>query len=92
MIDLGFVIAALMPVILIKIFGEDNLSAVWRGSLGFGLFPAVAVFFWRLKMEEPTRYKEGAMRSKVPYWLIFKRYWKGLVGISIVWYVPGNGM
>ncbi|KAH7098614.1 metabolite transporter [Auriculariales sp. MPI-PUGE-AT-0066] len=87
MIDFGFVIAALVPVILVKIFGENRLSIVWRGSLGLGIFPAIAVFIWRLQMEEPTRYKEGAMKQKVPYWLIFKRYWRGLVGISIVWFI-----
>lgn len=29
----------------------DHLNAIWRGSLGLGLFPALAVLLWRLRME-----------------------------------------
>lgn len=41
-------------------FKENHLRAVWRLSLGLGVIPAGAVFLWRLRMEEPTVYKQGA--------------------------------
>jgi hypothetical protein len=69
-------------------FGNDHLRAVWRLSLGLGFVPAAAVFLWRLKMEEPTRYKKDSMRNApIPYGLVLKRYWKDLAAISITWFI-----
>jgi hypothetical protein len=57
-------------------------------SVGLGVIPAAAVFLWRLKMEEPTRYKKDSMKNaKVPYWLIIKRYWLGLAALSLTWFI-----
>lgn len=68
--------------------GESHLRAVWRLSLGLGMIPATAVFAWRYNMQEPTRYKRDSMKNaKIPYKLIFKRYWKGLTAISVVWFI-----
>ena len=69
-------------------FGESHLRAVWRVAVGLGVVPAAAVFLWRLRMEEPTRYKQDSMkRVKIPYLLIFKRYWKGLAALCITWFI-----
>lgn len=39
-------------------------------------------------MEEPTRYKKDSMRNaKIPYWLIFKRYYRGLIALCITWFI-----
>jgi len=48
MIDFGFVVAAFVPLVLLWIFKENHLRAIWRISLGLGFVPAVAVFIWRL--------------------------------------------
>jgi MFS family permease len=88
MIDVGFVIGAFVPLVLYWIFGPHHLRAVWRLSLGLGVVPAVAVFLWRLRMEEPPNYKKNSMKSvKIPYYLVIKRYWKGLFGISLAWFI-----
>ncbi|KAF8583045.1 MFS Git1p-related glycerophosphoinositol and glycerophosphocholine permease [Ramaria rubella] len=88
MIDFGFVIGAFVPLVLYWIFGPHHLNAVWRGSLGLGVIPAVAVFFWRLKMEEPTRFKKDSMKNTtVPYLLILKRYWVRLAAVSVTWFI-----
>ncbi|KAA1478521.1 MFS Git1p-related glycerophosphoinositol and glycerophosphocholine permease [Dentipellis sp. KUC8613] len=88
MIDFGFVISSFVPLVLFWIFGEHHLRAVWRLSLGLGFFPAVAVFIWRLSMEEPTRFKKDSMKNaKVPYVLIIKRYWRNLLAISFTWFL-----
>ncbi|KIJ62762.1 hypothetical protein HYDPIDRAFT_113854 [Hydnomerulius pinastri MD-312] len=88
MIDIGFVVGAFVPLVLYWIFGDNHLRAVWRLSLGLGVIPAVAVFFWRLRMTEPPSYKKNSMKTvRIPYWLVIKRYWKGLFGISLAWFI-----
>ncbi|KZV92435.1 MFS general substrate transporter [Exidia glandulosa HHB12029] len=87
MIDFGFVVSAFVPLVLLWIFKENHLRAVWRVSLSLGVIPALAVFLWRLRMEEPTAYKQGALKRKVPYWLIVKRYWRGLAAVSFTWFL-----
>ncbi len=67
-------------------FGDNHLRAVWRISLGLGVIPAMAVFVWRLNMEEPERYKKDSMKhAKVPYMLILRRYGVSLAAVSFTW-------
>jgi len=88
MIDFGFVVAAFVPLVMVWIFGEHHLRAAWRLSLGLGVIPALAVFLWRMRMEEPSRFKkDGMTRVKIPYGLIIKRYWVGLTALSLSWFV-----
>ncbi|THH12609.1 hypothetical protein EW146_g7533 [Bondarzewia mesenterica] len=88
MIDFGFVVSAFVPLVLYWIFGPNHLRAVWRLSLGLGVIPAVAVFIWRLNMEEPTRFRKDSMKNaKIPYLLIIRRYWKSLAAISATWFI-----
>jgi MFS family permease len=88
MIDVGFVIGAFVPLVLFWIFGNNHLRAVWRLSLGLGVVPAVAVFLWRLRMEESKRYKRDSMKHvRIPYGLVVKRYWRSLFGISLAWFI-----
>ncbi|KAN0062895.1 glycerophosphoinositol permease [Thecaphora frezii] len=85
MIDLGFVVASLVPLILLLIFGMGHLEWVWRLSLGIGALPPLVVFFFRWGMQEPEHYCKGAIRRNVPWLLIFKRYWVRLVAVSLAW-------
>ncbi|KXN81580.1 hypothetical protein AN958_04419 [Leucoagaricus sp. SymC.cos] len=88
MIVWGFVFAAFVPLVLFWIFGNDHLRAIWRLSLGLGAVPAALVFVWRLSMEEPTRYRKDSMkRTKIPYKLVFERYWVSLSAISVIWFL-----
>ncbi|THH01037.1 hypothetical protein EW145_g6988 [Phellinidium pouzarii] len=88
MIDFGFVVASFVPLVLFWIFGDNHLRAAWRLSLGLGMIPAAFVFVWRLRMDEPTRYKKDSMKhTRIPYWLILRRYWKGLSAICVSWFV-----
>jgi hypothetical protein len=57
-------------------------------SLGLGVVPALAVFIWRLRMEESVRYKKDSMkRVRIPYWLVLRRYGVSLAAISVTWCV-----
>ncbi|KAL0574274.1 glycerophosphoinositol permease [Marasmius crinis-equi] len=88
MIDVGFVIAAFVPLVLFWIFGDNHLRAVWRLTMGLGAIPAALVLLWRIGMEEPERYKRDSMRyAKIPYLLVLKRYWVSLVAISCTWFL-----
>ncbi|KAG7451098.1 MFS Git1p-related glycerophosphoinositol and glycerophosphocholine permease [Guyanagaster necrorhizus] len=88
MIDFGFVISAFVVLVLYWIFGENHLRAVWRLSLGLGVVPALAVFIWRLRMDEPQRYKKDSMkRVRIPYMLVLRRYGVSLAAISFTWFL-----
>ncbi|KAK0223185.1 MFS Git1p-related glycerophosphoinositol and glycerophosphocholine permease [Armillaria fumosa] len=88
MIDVGFVISAFVVLVLYWIFGENHLRAVWRLSLGLGVVPALAVFIWRLRMDESERYKKDSMkRARIPYMLVLRRYGGSLAAISFTWFL-----
>jgi len=81
-------VAAFVPLVLYWIFGLNHLRAVWRISLGLGIIPALAVLIWRIRMEEPKRFKQDSMKhAKIPYMLIIARYWKGLLAVSVTWFI-----
>lgn len=57
-------------------------------SFGFGILPPLAVLIWRLRMHETLRYQKESMQNcPTPYWLIFKRYWKSMLGLSVAWFI-----
>jgi len=88
MIDFGFVVSSFVPLVLFWIFGNKHLRAVWRISLGLGVIPALAVLLWRLNMRNPTHYRKSSMRdTRIPYWLVIKRYWVSLTAISLTWFI-----
>ncbi|SPO23393.1 related to GIT1 - Glycerophosphoinositol transporter also able to mediate low-affinity phosphate transport [Ustilago trichophora] len=86
MIDLGFVVAALVAYILLLFFGMKHLAWVWRLTLGIGALPPLIVFFFRMGMQEPEHYRKNAIKKNVPYWLIFKRYWVRLLAVCLAWF------
>lgn len=77
-IDFGFVVSAIVPMILVLIFTENHLRAAWRVALGLGVIPPLSLFYLRLKLKEPEAYNRGKMH-RYPYWLIVKYYWFRLV-------------
>jgi len=89
MIDWGFVIAAFVPLVLIWIFSMDHLRAVWRISLGLGAIPPLILLYFRSKMEESKHYQKSSISdfSRMPWWLIIKRYWVRLAAISLAWWI-----
>ncbi|KAI7874902.1 MFS general substrate transporter [Lichtheimia hyalospora FSU 10163] len=85
-IDLGYVVSAIVIVVLLAIF-KDSLEPVWRIGLGLGILPPLSVLYFRLRMADSKRYREGALRKQVPYWLIFKKYWPRVLVASGLWFV-----
>ena len=85
-IDAGFVIAALVPMILVLIFTENHLRAAWRVSLGLGVIPPLSLLWLRIKLKEPEQYNRQKM-NKYPIWLIVKFYWFRLTVVSLIWFI-----
>ncbi|KAF9099080.1 Plasma membrane permease, mediates uptake of glycerophosphoinositol and glycerophosphocholine [Mortierella sp. GBA35] len=83
-IDSGFVLSALFPLIL----GVAGCSyeVIWRTSFAFGVLPPLSVLYFRLKMSNSEIYKKNAIKKRVPYLLIIRRYWKYLVGTGGSWF------
>lgn len=85
-IDAGFVVAALVPMILVLIFSENHLRAAWRVALGLGVIPPLSLLWLRLKLKEPEQYTRQKM-NKYPIWLIVKFYWLRLTVVSLIWFI-----
>ncbi|CAO3597852.1 unnamed protein product [Absidia cylindrospora] len=84
-IDCGFLLASIVPVILLAICGEGGLEVVWRLSLGLGLLLPVNILYFRLKMLNSNSYQKEALTHKVPYLLILKHYWPKLLVTGGIW-------
>ena len=52
-IDMGFVISALVPMIIVLATGENHLRAAWRICLGLGVIPPLSLLWLRIKLKEP---------------------------------------
>lgn len=91
MIDLGFVVAYLVPTICLYIFGEDSFDWIWRITLGFGALAPLAVLPFRMSMKEPNLYRSNSMKhvklSQLPWTLTFKKYWHRLLGVCVAWFM-----
>ncbi|TPX65508.1 hypothetical protein SpCBS45565_g05168 [Spizellomyces sp. 'palustris'] len=88
-IDVGFVLSAVVPAILLMIFGWNegaNLQVVWRLALGFGMLPPLSVLYFRIKSLNVERYSKNHMKHSVPYILILKKYWPRLLVTSGIWF------
>ncbi|KAJ5513377.1 Major facilitator superfamily domain general substrate transporter [Penicillium fimorum] len=85
-IDFGFVVAALVSMILVLIFTEKHLHACWRVALGLGVIPPLSLMYLRLKLNEPEEFTRERMH-KFPIMLIIKFYWKRLAVVSIIWFL-----
>ncbi|KAF2149424.1 MFS phospholipid transporter Git1 [Myriangium duriaei CBS 260.36] len=87
-IDFGFVVAALVPMIVILATGENHIKAAWRICLGLGVIPPLSLLYLRLKLSEPEAYKQNSMaKTKTPWWLCIKYYAPRLAVVSTIWFI-----
>lgn len=88
-IDFGFVVSAFVPLVLLWIFSERHLTAVWRLTLGLGAIPPFALFFMRRKMTNSEAYDKLNMKTvkNFPFWLVVKFYWFRLTIVSVIWFI-----
>lgn len=85
-IDLGFVVAGVVALIVLAAYGERISSGVWRVSFGLGFVLPVTLFFFRIRMINSTQYRKHAIKQRIPYMLAIRRYWKPMLGTSLSWF------
>lgn len=79
---------AFVPYVLVLIFGDDHLRAVWRVALGLGVVAPLTLFYFRLKMQEPEEFKRESMRNvKIPYKFVIQYYGPRLFVVSLIWFL-----
>jgi MFS family permease len=85
-IDVGFVIAGCVALIVLAAYNFQTPEGVWRICFGLGFVLPLFLFFFRIRMVDSTQYRKHAMKQDIPYWLIIKRYWKPMLGTSLSWF------
>ena len=87
MLNWGGLFAAIVPLVLVCIFGEHSLQWVWRLTLGLGAIPPLSLFILRLKFKESKSFTTSRFNKVMPYKLVFKFYWFRTTIISIIWFL-----
>ncbi|KAJ5704302.1 hypothetical protein N7493_011440 [Penicillium malachiteum] len=88
--SLGFAFGALVPLILLLCFHQkvEHYEDVWRTSLAMGAIAPISIFWFRYRMVVSSAYKKSSMqKQRIPYWLVVKKYWRGLLGASACWFM-----
>ncbi|KAF8231998.1 MFS general substrate transporter [Tricholoma matsutake] len=86
-LSFGGPLAVAVFLIVISAAGTNHLNTVWRVCFGIGIVLPLTVFGFRLRMLSPKLYRKGAIKRRVPYWLVIKRYWKALIGTCGAWFL-----
>ncbi|KAB8416349.1 hypothetical protein FH972_024869 [Carpinus fangiana] len=86
-IDLGFVGAGIVALIVLAAYGQRSAVGVWRICFGLGFVVPVVLFFFRVRMINSTQYRKHSIKKNVPWLLIIKRYWKPMLGCSLSWFM-----
>jgi MFS family permease len=85
-IDLGFVIAGVVALIVLAAYNQHVSDGVWRINFGLGFILPVALLFFRLRNFNSIQYQKHAIKNDIPYMLVLKRYWKPMLGTSLAWF------
>ncbi|PVH75796.1 MFS general substrate transporter [Cadophora sp. DSE1049] len=85
-IDLGFVGAGVVALIVLACYHERSSEGVWRICFGLGIVLPLSVFIFRIRMVNSTQYRKYAIKSQVPYVHALKLYWKPMLGVSLAWF------
>ena len=82
-IDLGFVMAGIVALIVLAAYHERVSVGVWRVCFGLGFVLPAGLLFFRLRIINSTQYRKHVIKQKIPYLLVIKRYWKSMLGTSL---------
>ncbi|ETS80877.1 metabolite transport protein GIT1 [Pestalotiopsis fici W106-1] len=86
-LSFGGPLAVIIFLIVISAAGVTHLSTVWRVCFGIGCIIPLVIFYFRIKMLNSKLYRRGAIKKKVPYLLVFRYYWKDLIGTAGAWFL-----
>lgn len=88
MIDVGFVVGAFVPYLLVVIFSDSHLRAAWRVALGLGVIPPLSLLYFRVRLREPEEFKRESMtKVSIPYKHVIRFYWWRLLVVSLIWFI-----
>ncbi|KAE9411000.1 MFS Git1p-like glycerophosphoinositol permease [Gymnopus androsaceus JB14] len=79
--------SVLIFLIVLSAAGDNHLQTVWRVCFGIGILLPLGVFVVRMRMMSTILYRKGAIKHHVPYGLVFKRYWRSLIGTCCAWFL-----
>ncbi|KAJ5716702.1 hypothetical protein N7493_008613 [Penicillium malachiteum] len=85
-VDLGIVAAGVVAVIVLLCYHKRESEGVWRICFGLGFVLPLVICFFRVRMINSTQYRKHSIKSRYPYLLVVKRYWKPMVGTSLAWF------
>lgn len=85
-IDVAFILAPFVALILLWICGTNHLEPVWRLALGLGAIPPLSLLFFRTRMREPDSFQNAAIKRNLPWGILVRHYWVRLTAVSLVWF------
>ncbi|KAI0715275.1 MFS Git1p-like glycerophosphoinositol permease [Earliella scabrosa] len=86
-LSFGGPLAVSVFLIVLSIAGENHLPTVWRVCFGIGVVLPLTVFYFRIRMLTTELFRKGAIKKRVPYGLVLKRYWRPLIGTCGAWFL-----
>ncbi|KZT52149.1 MFS general substrate transporter [Calocera cornea HHB12733] len=86
-LSFGGPLAVSIFLIVLSAAGENHLSTVWRVCFGIGILLPLTVLVFRLYMVNSRLYRAGAIKRRVPYGLVLRKYWKRLIGTCGAWFL-----
>ncbi|KAJ5737857.1 major facilitator superfamily domain-containing protein [Penicillium malachiteum] len=85
-VDFGIVSSGVVAVIVLACYGKEETKGVWRICFGLGFVLPLVICFFRVRMINSTQWRKHSIKSRYPYLLVLKRYWKPMVGTSLAWF------
>lgn len=86
-IAFGLPLASIVFLIVLSIWGEEHTSGIWRTCFAIGAVIPITIFIFRWRMHHAKVYRKNSIKTKVPYILGLKRYWKAFFGVSAMWFI-----
>jgi MFS family permease len=86
-LSLGGPFAIIVFLIVLSAAGNDHLKEVWRICFGLGVVWPLCIFYFRYRMNQGLLYKKSSIKKDVPYLLVFKYYWRRLLGTCGCWFI-----
>ncbi|CAM9012152.1 unnamed protein product [Wickerhamomyces anomalus] len=82
----GIPIATIVFLIVHEIWGPNHLNGIWRTCFAIGAVIPISIFYFRWKLDHANSYKTNAIKRKVSYKLVWKKYWKEFVSTAAMWF------
>ncbi|TKA71671.1 hypothetical protein B0A49_05280 [Cryomyces minteri] len=87
-IDLGFLAAAVVPLVVVLITSSCRLHAAWRICLGLGALPPLSLLYLRVTTRESSSFAAHSMaHTATPWALVIRFYGPRLAAVAAIWFI-----